>query len=215
MSREILIYGAGGAGRDLAFGLSLDNNPKTAWKVGGFIDDTPKLWGKRVNGVPVLGGFEYLKEFSGNLAVTIVNNPIKRRELIKKIKENSNIKFPVIKSSQSIFSPFVKWGEGCIVAMPGNVLTVNVKLGKFVYINAGNRKGHDVVIGDYTTIYTVVAVGGGVTVGNYCVIGTGAIILPKVKIGGGSIIGAGTVVSKNIPSKVVAAGVPAKIIRRI
>jgi acetyltransferase-like isoleucine patch superfamily enzyme len=47
------------------------------------------------------------------------------------------------------------------------------------------------------------------------VIGSGAIILPKVKIGDGSIIGAGSLVSKDIPPKVVAAGVPARSIREI
>lgn len=43
-------------------------------------------------------------------------------------------------------------------------------------------------------------------------IGSGATILPKLKIGDGSIIGGGSLVSKDIPPKVVAAGVPAKII---
>ncbi len=63
MSREILIYGAGGAGRSLAFALLLDKNPETSWKVLGFIDDTEHLQGKIVNDVPVLGGFKKLKNY--------------------------------------------------------------------------------------------------------------------------------------------------------
>lgn len=44
-------------------------------------------------------------------------------------------------------------------------------------------------------------------------IGRGACVLPGVSIGNGSIIGANSVVTKDIPGGVVAAGVPAVIIR--
>jgi len=53
-----------------------------------------------------------------------------------------------------------------------------------------------------------------VVLGDGCDIGVGAIILPGVSIGSGSIIGAGSVVTKNIPEYVIAAGVPARIIRQ-
>lgn len=52
----------------------------------------------------------------------------------------------------------------------------------------------------------------------YCVIGNdvwiaaGAIILHKVKIGNGAVVGAGAVVTKDVPSYAIVAGVPAKII---
>lgn len=45
-------------------------------------------------------------------------------------------------------------------------------------------------------------------------IGSGAIILNGVRIGKGSIIGAGSIVNKNVPAYVVAAGCPAKIIKK-
>ncbi len=44
-------------------------------------------------------------------------------------------------------------------------------------------------------------------------IGSHSLVLKGVKIGSGSIIGAGSVVTKNIPSDVLACGVPAKIVR--
>lgn len=54
-----------------------------------------------------------------------------------------------------------------------------------------------------------------ITVGNNVWIGAGVIVLPGVTIGDNTIIGAGSVVNKDIPSGVVAAGNPCRVIRAI
>ena len=46
---NLLIYGAGSAGASLASYISKDNR----YKIIGFIDDCPKLWGREVNGVEI------------------------------------------------------------------------------------------------------------------------------------------------------------------
>lgn len=53
-----------------------------------------------------------------------------------------------------------------------------------------------------------------ITIGSDCWIGAGSIILPGVTIGDGTTIGAGSVVSRSIPDRVVAAGNPARVMRR-
>jgi acetyltransferase-like isoleucine patch superfamily enzyme len=53
-----------------------------------------------------------------------------------------------------------------------------------------------------------------VTLEDGCDIGIGSIILPGITIGQGSIIGAGSVVTHDIPSFVIAAGVPARVQRK-
>jgi acetyltransferase-like isoleucine patch superfamily enzyme len=50
-------------------------------------------------------------------------------------------------------------------------------------------------------------------IGKRCFIAVGATILPGVKIGDEVIVGAGSVVTKNVPSNVIVAGNPARIIR--
>lgn len=53
-----------------------------------------------------------------------------------------------------------------------------------------------------------------VVIGNDVWIGRRAIIMPGVKIGNGCIIGAAAVVTKDIPDYSIAAGVPAKVVKK-
>ena len=54
-----------------------------------------------------------------------------------------------------------------------------------------------------------------IKVGNNVWIGGNVIVLPGVTIGNNTIIGAGSVVTKNIPSNVVAVGNPCRVIKQL
>ncbi len=89
------------------------------------------------------------------------------------------------------------------------------------------RIGDNVFIGPNVSIYTachpldaasrntLVEWAEPVNIGNNVWIGGSATILPGVTIGDNVVIGAGTVVTKDIPANVVAAGNPARIIKKI
>jgi acetyltransferase-like isoleucine patch superfamily enzyme len=51
-------------------------------------------------------------------------------------------------------------------------------------------------------------------VGDDCWIGYRAVLLRGAKIGSGTVVGAGAVVAGELPERVVAGGVPARVIRR-
>ncbi|MBO7326130.1 MAG: sugar O-acetyltransferase [Clostridia bacterium] len=54
-----------------------------------------------------------------------------------------------------------------------------------------------------------------VSIGRNCWIGAGALIMPGVTIGDNVVIGAGSVVTKDIPSNVVAVGNPCRVLRPV
>ena len=54
-----------------------------------------------------------------------------------------------------------------------------------------------------------------VCIGKNCWIGAGAVILPGVTIGDNTVIGAGSIVTRDVPSDVVAVGNPCRVLRKI
>lgn len=132
---------------------------------------------------------------------------------------------------------FADLGEGCFIEPPlhANWGGHHVHFGKKVYANFNLTLVDDthIYIGDHTMIgpNVVIATGGHpllpelrqkgyqynapVHIGKNCWIGAGAIIVPGITIGDHSVIGAGSVVTKDIPSNVLAVGNPCKVLREI
>jgi tetrahydrodipicolinate N-succinyltransferase len=54
-----------------------------------------------------------------------------------------------------------------------------------------------------------------VIIGDNVLVGANAVVLEGVKVGRGSVVAAGAVVTKNVPPGVVAAGVPAVVIKAV
>lgn len=111
----------------------------------------------------------------------------------------------------------------------------HVHIGKYVYVNFNATFVDDgnIYIGDYTMIgpnVTVATAGhpiyppfrvkqlqynADVHIGKNVWIGAGVVICPGVTIGDNTVIGAGSIVTKDIPSDVVAYGNPCRVARAI
>ena len=213
MKQPLIIFGAGGAGRELAYSLIRPAQPSESWTVIGFVDDDPALEGKTVDGFPVLGDSHWLESHGGSVAVCVVGNPMRKKDIVNRLKKSGVVRFPLVIAPGSNIAQDTIWGEGCIVSFYWNGISINTRYGDFVFINSHNSIGHDVVIGDYTTLYSGIFIGGGARIGSSCIVGTGAIINHSVNIGDNSIIGAGAVVNRDVPDNVTVAGIPAKIIK--
>ena len=109
----------------------------------------------------------------------------------------------------------------------------NIKLGRNVFINSGCcfqdqggielgdgcMIGHQVVIAtlnhDLMPERRASMIPEKVTLGRNVWVGAHATILPGVTIGDDSVVAAGAVVTKDVPANCVAAGVPARVVKRL
>ena len=102
----------------------------------------------------------------------------------------------------------------------GFELGYKTDIGAFTYINAkhGVTIEDFVQIGSHSSIYSVSTIDnkeGKVILKKNCKIGSHSVIMPGVTVGENSVVGACSFVNKDIPANVIAAGVPAKVIRKI
>ena len=56
MSKDLVLFGAGGSGREIARLVEKINDEENTFNLLGFVDDNESLWGQNLNGIPVLGG---------------------------------------------------------------------------------------------------------------------------------------------------------------
>lgn len=94
-----------------------------------------------------------------------------------------------------------------------------IKIGKNCLIAANTQiidgSGHDLCLDNPLDRINTIGDAKEIIIADNVWIGANCIILPGVTIGEGSVIAAGSVVSKDIPSRCVAAGNPAKIIKTL
>ena len=132
---------------------------------------------------------------------------------------------------------FAEIGEGCYIEPPlhANFGGHHVHFGSWIYANYNLTLvddthiyvGDDTMFGPNVTIATAghpidpelrsrgLQFNMPVRIGKNCWLGAGVIVMPGVTIGDNVVIGAGSVVTKDIPSNVVAVGNPCRVLRPV
>lgn len=132
---------------------------------------------------------------------------------------------------------FAEVGEGCYIEPPfhSNFGGGHVHFGKNIYANFNLTMVDDthIYVGDHTMIgpNVIIATAGHpilpelreqsyqynmpVHIGRNCWLGAGVIVLPGITIGDNVVVGAGSVVTKDLPSNIIAVGNPCRILREV
>lgn len=211
--QDIVILGGSGVGRFVVQALQEINRISQNWNIVGFLDDDPEKSGGRIDGIPVIGTSDWLKD-NGEIAVVIaLSNPAIKYSLVERLRSYGHTHFPVIIHPNTWIAESVKIGEGSII-YPGTSINVGAKIGRFVMVNMNCAIGHDVKVGDYSFLAPNVGVGGNSKISDGCAIGLGASIVQRITVGGWSTVGAGAVLIDDVPERQTVVGVPARPIRR-
>ena len=208
--KNLIIIGASGFGREVAWLVERINAREETWNLMGFIDDNPEIQGRVINGYKVLGTTSDVASFQDCFFVCAVGASATRKKIIEKLPVGT--KFATVIDPTVELSSLVEIGEGSIICAH-TIITVNITIGKHVIINLDCTVGHDAVLQDFVTLYPSVNVSGITNIGECVELGTGTQIIQGKMIGCRSIVGAGAVVVKDLPEKCTAVGSPAKPIK--
>lgn len=208
--KNLVIYGAGGFGREIASIIQSINKVTPTWNALGFIDDgiavgTSTSYGK------VLGNIDFLNEFPRPISVVIAIASPKILEILSQKITNPNISYPNIIAPDVLFfdKTTLTIGKGNVLGF-GCRLSTDVELGNFNMVNGMTSVGHDVKIGDYNVFQPETRISGETNIGNSNFFGVRSLALQGLKIGNLTRIGVGSVVMRNTKDNCLYLGNPAK-----
>lgn len=211
--RELIIIGAGGFGREVAWLVERINQVSATYCMLGFADDNEQLHNQTVGKYPVLGGLDVLGEYPEAELVCAVGSSRVREAIVRRVQqEHPHARFATLVDPSVLMSDSVQVGEGSILCA-NSIFTVDVSLGRHVIVNLDCTVGHDAILEDFVTLYPSVNVSGNTHIGRCAELGTGMQIIQGKRVGEGSIVGAGAVVVRDVPDRCTAVGSPAKPIK--
>lgn len=205
--KKLLILGAGGHGKVVADAAEAMG----CWEEIAFLDDEKYLEKTHFFKKSILGPIKSIQKYDTQQYQTVIaiGNNQSRHQLLNQLID-FGFSLPVIThpSARVSSSAYIDIGT---VLFANAVVNPDARIGKAVIINSAAVVEHDCVVGDAAHISPNATLAGAVQVGHCAWVGMGTCILQNVAVGEHSIIGAGAVAIHDIPSHVVAIGVPAKV----
>jgi sugar O-acyltransferase (sialic acid O-acetyltransferase NeuD family) len=208
MADDLIIYGAGGHGREtLDIIEAINGAGSTRWNFRGFADDgevqSDRL-DRRGAEVVATGDLDPEKV----RYVIGVGDPATRQAIAEKMTLAGFVPATLVHPEASIGGD-VRIAEGVVLAAGARV-TTNVSLERHAQLNVGAVVSHDCNVGAFVTLSPGTLINGECTVGDRAFFGTGAIVTPGLKIGADAKVGAGAVVLDDVPPSATVVGVPAR-----
>lgn len=207
--RTLYVFGSGGFGREVAWLASRCS--RDPLRIVYLVDDPKYIGTGLVAGHAVQTVDETIPDQHAEYVIAVGEPSLKRRAA--KLLDSRGLRPACLVHPSTEMSYSVDLGPGAIVCA-GSVLTVDIRVGVHVHLNLNCTVGHDVIIGDFTTICPGTNISGNVRIGNDVFIGTGACIIngnsqTPIVIGDGATIAAGACVTRSVEPGALVAGVPA------
>jgi sugar O-acyltransferase (sialic acid O-acetyltransferase NeuD family) len=207
---EIIIIGASGFGKEVAYLIKSINKIKPSFKIVGFVDDNPSVLDSEIiYGLKVIGCLNDLlsnKFEVKNVCIAIADNSV-RFSIFEKLK-GGYFDFPNIIDPSVNFDSSNSIGTGNIIAHY-SMLTCNISIGNFNILNGSVGLGHDAVIGNFNLFGPRSTISGNVRIGNGNTVNMQASVIQNVIIGNRNTINLHSCLFKSIKDDGVYFGVPA------
>ena len=207
---KTLILGAGGHGQVVAdILLSMQENGSEITPIG-YLDDDLMLKGQYLLDLPVLGGIANLSNISHDAVIVAIGSNATRQKLFETLHSQGE-QFVSACHPRAVIARKVSIGAGSVICA-GVVVNPGTVIGLNVILNTGSTIDHHNQIEDHAHIAPGAHLGGDVKIGQGTLIGIGATVMPQCSVGVWSNVGAAALVRHNLPDRVTAVGVPAKVI---
>jgi sugar O-acyltransferase (sialic acid O-acetyltransferase NeuD family) len=209
---KLLVIGSSGHASVLVEAIELAK----VYRVFGYLDDTLAP-GMERRGYPVLGRLNDAARICAeqrieNVAIAIGDNWWRRKVYSDLIRDDPNLKFPIVKHPSAVIAGSARIGNGASILACSHV-GPGSRIGEFCIMNTGSSMDHDCQLHDFASIAPGVFMGGLVRIGECSAIGVGASISDRISIGSHTVVGTGAVVVRDVPDLVVAYGNPARVRR--
>lgn len=207
---DLLIYCAGGLGKEVFELADSVNKSQKRWKNIFFVDDMiEKEKIKRT----VVYRYNELSIFFEKKDVQFIiatGEPAFRSQLFEKVKQDG-YSLATLVAEKAIIHGGATVGEGCVIRDDCQI-SADVTIGEDVYIQGAVHVGHDSCIGAHTVLSSMVNISGKVNIGIRTYIAPGCLIKDRISIGNDVIAGIGSVILRNIKDEKIVLGYPAKVI---
>lgn len=208
-----LVIGAAGHAQEVAWSLSEQLRSRCEHAELRFFDDGVSR-GTVASGLgEVVGTLDEVSRHLGGDDVALVLGvglPRIKAALVARL-EPLGLPWTTVVHPRATVGPNVTLGDGTYVAA-GAIVTVNVRIGRFVTVNMHGQVAHDDVVEDFATLHPDVHLSGNVRIGEGAELGTGAMVIPGLQVGAWAVLGAGAVAVGSVPSGARYAGMPARIL---
>jgi len=181
-----------------------------AYRLIGFVDDTPQKQGSTVAGHAVHPR-SALHRWPDAKVLAVPGSPrsyLQRRALIEGLEIGADRWARVIHPTARV-SPLATVGYN-VLLMAGVVVTSNAVIGNHVCVLPNTVIHHDARIGDWSLIGSNVTIAGNTSIGDNCYIASGSTIMDGLTIGAGTLIGLGSTVIRSAAAASRIAGNPAR-----